>query len=111
MRCACAPPRILRITRRAVTGMAYNQAWESCRYILNVRRPDTMAEEAVPPPTPPARSKDEVALELMKFIAVSTGYGKGGTAAGYGATPKSTRTPEEYAEALLELFERCRTVV
>ena len=25
----------------------------------------------------PARSRDEVALELMKFIAVTTGYGKG----------------------------------
>ena len=25
------------------------------------------------------RTKDEVALELMKFIAVTTGYGKGAT--------------------------------
>ncbi|HYO80831.1 MAG TPA: hypothetical protein VES20_05470 [Bryobacteraceae bacterium] len=71
-----------------------------------------MADEpAAVPPTPPARSKDEVALELMKFIAVSTGYGKGGAGAGYGATPKSSRSPEEHAEALLELFERCRIVV
>jgi hypothetical protein len=62
------------------------------------------------PPTPPTRSKDEVALELMKFIAVSTGYGKGGSSAGYG-TPKPTKTPEEQADALLELFDRCRSVV
>jgi hypothetical protein len=55
------------------------------------------------------KTKDEVALELMKFIAVTTGYGKGGSAAGYGAKP--TRTAEEYAESLLELFDRCRTVV
>lgn len=55
------------------------------------------------------RSQDEVALELMKFIAVTTGYGKGGSTAGYGAKP--ARTPEEYAEALIELFERCRKVV
>jgi len=27
------------------------------------------------------RNKDEVALELMKFIAVTTGYGKGNTSA------------------------------
>src|ERR1035441_6125583 len=27
-------------------------------------------------PSAPARSKDEVAVELMKFIAVTTGYGK-----------------------------------
>ena len=54
-------------------------------------------------------NKDEVALELMKFIAVTTGYGKGGSAAGFGG--KTTRTPEEYADSLLELYERCRTVV
>jgi hypothetical protein len=61
------------------------------------------------PATGPARSKDEVALELMKFVAVTTGYGKGPVAAGYGA--KSGRSSEEYADALLELFERCRTIV
>ena len=70
-----------------------------------------MAEETNTPPAAPGRSKDEVALELMKFIAVSTGYGKGaGSGAGYG-TAKAARTPEEYADSLLELFERCRTVV
>lgn len=57
------------------------------------------------------RSKDEVALELMKFIAVSTGFGKSGqTAAGF--SPKAgTRSPEELAEDLLELFDRCRKAV
>ena len=67
--------------------------------------------EASAPPTPPAKSKDEVALEMMKFIAVTTGYGKGNmTATGFSGKPAS-RSAEEYAEALLELFERCRTVV
>ncbi|HTP89422.1 MAG TPA: hypothetical protein VMJ34_20875 [Bryobacteraceae bacterium] len=56
------------------------------------------------------QSQDEVALELMKFVAVTTGYGKGsGTAAGFGG--KATRTAEEYADSLLQLFERCREVV
>jgi len=54
-------------------------------------------------------SKDEVALELMKFIAVTTGYGKGQSGAGFAA--KAARSPEEYAESLLELFERCRAAV
>jgi len=59
----------------------------------------------------PARSGDEVALELMKFIAVSTGYGRASqSAAGFSGKP-ATRSPEEHAEALLELFERCRRVV
>ncbi|HLN01961.1 MAG TPA: hypothetical protein VK335_21905 [Bryobacteraceae bacterium] len=58
----------------------------------------------------PARSRDEVALELMKFVAVTTGYGKG-TGSGAGFSGKTTRSPEEYADALLQLFERCRVVV
>jgi hypothetical protein len=57
------------------------------------------------------RSSNEVALEMMKFIAVTTGYGKtshsgtgfSGKALGYSA--------EEHATALLELFERCRKAV
>jgi hypothetical protein len=58
----------------------------------------------------PGRSKEETALELMKFIAVTTGYGKGGGAAA-GFSGKPSRTAEEYAEALLQLYERCRDVV
>ncbi|HTP33682.1 MAG TPA: hypothetical protein VMJ75_15995 [Candidatus Acidoferrales bacterium] len=57
------------------------------------------------------RSKDEVALELMKFIAVNTGYGKASQgSAGFSGKPL-TRSPEEHAEALIELFNRCRKVV
>lgn len=70
-----------------------------------------MAEEpASQNPAPSGRSKDDVALELMKFIAITTGYGKGTAGAGYGAN-KASRSAEEYADSLLELFERCRTVV
>jgi hypothetical protein len=58
---------------------------------------------------PPGRNIDEVALEMMKFIAVTTGYGKGGSGAGF--TGKGAKTPEEYADSLLQLFERCRAVV
>jgi len=59
----------------------------------------------------PASNKDEVALELMKFIAVTTGYGKGNNASTGFGTGRAARTPEEYAESLLELFERCRKTV
>lgn len=58
-------------------------------------------------PTP--HNPDDIALELMKFIAVTTGYGRGTPTAGFGG--KGPRTSEEYADALLELFERCRTTV
>ncbi len=54
----------------------------------------------------PARTKEEIALEMMKFIAVTTGYGKGAPATGY--TGKSANTAEEYADSLLQLYRRCR---
>ena len=56
------------------------------------------------------KNRDEVALELMKFIAMTTGYGKGTTAA-TGFSGKISKSAEEYAESLLQLFEKCRDVV
>ncbi|HEY3938089.1 MAG TPA: hypothetical protein VGL97_11695 [Bryobacteraceae bacterium] len=58
---------------------------------------------------PVAKSPDELALELTKFIAVTTGYGRGTPTAGFGG--KGPRSAEEYADALLDLFTRCRSVV
>jgi hypothetical protein len=57
-----------------------------------------------------AKNRDEVALELMKFIAVTTGYGKG-NAPSAGFSGKAAKSPEEYADSLIKLFERCREVV
>jgi hypothetical protein len=68
-----------------------------------------MPEDSSNSAPPPPRNTDEVALEMMKFVAVTTGYGKGGSSAGFAG--KGSKTPEEYAEALLQLFERCRTVI
>ncbi len=66
-----------------------------------------MAEELTEKPH--TSNPDEVALELMKFIAVTTGYGRGATTAGFGG--KGPRSAEEYADSLLDLFDRCRSVV
>ena len=57
-------------------------------------------------------SQDQVALEMMKFIAVTTGYGKGAVApaAGFGGKAGG-RSAEEYADSLLDLFKKCRDVV
>lgn len=57
------------------------------------------------------RTKDDVALDLMKFIAVNTGYGKSGQAAAGFSAKSGTRSPEELAEDLLTLFDRCRKVI
>ena len=54
-------------------------------------------------------TKDEIALELTRFIAQTTGVGKTGTGAGFAG--KAPKTPEEQVDALLQLYERCRTAV
>ena len=57
----------------------------------------------------PGSTKEEVALELMKFVATTTGVGKTTTGAGFGG--KSPKGPEEQVDALLNLYERCRAVL
>jgi hypothetical protein len=62
------------------------------------------------PAGPSGMNKDEVALELTRFIATTTGLGK--SAAGTGFAGKSpAKTPEEQVDALLQLYERCRESV
>ena len=58
-----------------------------------------------------ARGKDEVALDLMKFIAVVTGYGKATHVSTGFSAKQGSLSAQEHAEALLELFERCRKAV
>jgi len=66
-----------------------------------------MTDEKESPKKP--ESKEEVALELMRFIATTTGLGKSAGGAGFGG--KATKGPEEQVDALLQLYERCRAVV
>ena len=77
-----------------------------------VDTPTVSGPETAPASSPaPGRNPDEIALELMKFIAVTTGYGKtGGSSAGFSGKP-TKNVAEEHADSLLALFERCRKVV
>ncbi len=57
------------------------------------------------------RRNEDIALDLMKFIAMTTGYGKAGAAtAGFGGNPTASK-PEDYANHLLELYGRCLKAV
>jgi len=57
-----------------------------------------------------ARRPEDIALDLMKFIALTTGYGK--MQAGAGFSGKSAAPGDkEYADSLLELYGRCRQTV
>jgi hypothetical protein len=79
--------------------------------MAEIEAPSTNAPETPASPPPPGRSPDETALELMKFIAVTTGYGRQSqTTAGFSGKPGG-RTVEEQTDALLELFDRCRKAV
>ena len=55
------------------------------------------------------RRHQDIALDLMKFIALTTGYGKTRTGAGFSGKPATTN--EEYAETLLQLYGRCLEIV
>jgi len=73
-----------------------------------------MAEPNPVTPTPlpvGPRSTEDIALDLMKFIAQTSGYGRGGgSGAGFSGKPVAASN-EEYAESLLQLYERCRATV
>ena len=69
---------------------------------------DPMSEAATLPVG--TRRNEDIALDLMKFIAMTTGYGKTGSAgAGFGSSVASK--PEDYATHLLELYGRCLSAV
>ncbi len=54
------------------------------------------------------RRLEDVALDLMKFVAMTAGIGKAGMPAGF---QSRTDKNEDVVESLLELYERCRGVV
>jgi hypothetical protein len=67
--------------------------------------------DEVPNTTAGPRRNEDIALDLMKFIAMTTGYGRTSSSGvgfqGSGAASK----PEEYAAHLLELYGKCLQAV
>jgi hypothetical protein len=57
-----------------------------------------------------AKRNEEIALEMMKFIATTTGYGKIG-APGAGFQGGTVQKAEDYATHLLELYTRCLNTI
>jgi hypothetical protein len=58
-----------------------------------------------------SRRNEDIALDMMKFIASTTSYGKAG-APGVGFQGSvTTKAAEEYAQHLLELYGRCLDAV
>jgi hypothetical protein len=64
-----------------------------------------------PSTTAGSRRDEDIALDLMKFVALTTGYGRTSSSGvgfqGSGAAAK----PDEYAAHLLELYGKCMDAV
>ncbi len=57
------------------------------------------------------RRNEDIALDLMKFVAMTTGYGRtSSTGVGFQGSGAAAK-PEEYAAHLLELYGKCLQAV
>jgi hypothetical protein len=67
--------------------------------------------DEAPNMTAGSRRNEDIALDLMKFVAMTTGYGRTtSTGAGFGGTGAAAK-PEDYAAQLLELYGKCLQAV
>ncbi len=58
-----------------------------------------------------SRRNEDIALDLMKFVAMTTGYGRTtSTGVGFQGSGAASK-PEEYAGHLLELYGKCLQAV
>jgi len=58
-----------------------------------------------------SRRNEDIALDLMKFVAATTNYGRtAGSGVGFQGTGAVAK-PEEYADHLLELYGKCLKAV
>jgi hypothetical protein len=98
------PANILAIIRR----MQDEEEDDDIPVIPDRGRGEGIMEEAEGKPGAGSGRRDEdIALDLMKFVAMTTGYGRT-TSSGVGFQGTgSAAKPEEYAEKLLELYGRC----
>lgn len=65
----------------------------------------------VPSTAAGSRRNEDIALDLMKFIAMTTGYGRtSSTGVGFQGSGAASK-PEDYAMHLLELYGKCLQAV
>ncbi len=70
-------------------------------------RGEGIMEEAPATGSGAARRNEDIALDLMKFVAMTTGYGRTtSTGVGFQGTGSAAK-PEDFAERLLELYGKC----
>jgi len=70
-------------------------------------RGEGIMEEGAATGSGAARRNEDIALDLMKFVAMTTGYGRvTSSAVGFQGSGSAAK-PEDYAEKLLELYGKC----
>jgi hypothetical protein len=66
--------------------------------------------DQLPNSTNTARRNEDIALDLLKFVASTTGVGRPG-AASTGFVAASAAKPEDHVNQLLELYTKCLQTV
>ena len=56
------------------------------------------------------RRNEDIALDMMKFIAMTTGYGRTASGVGFQGAAAANKA-EDYAQHLLELYGKCLIAV
>jgi hypothetical protein len=78
---------------------------------ISVRFSEATMDESTHSTAGGARRNEDIALDMMRFIALTTGYGKtAGGGAGFGTAAAASK-PDEYAQHLLELYGKCLNAV
>ncbi len=79
--------------------------------IPSIRIPTEAFMDEGTPSSGGARRNEDIALDLMKFVAMTTGYGRTtSSGVGFQGTGAAAK-PEDYANHLLELYGRCLQAV
>jgi len=74
-------------------------------------RGEGVMDEATSTGAGAGRRDEDIALDLMKFVAMTTGYGRTtSTGVGFQGTGAAAK-PEDYATHLLELYGKCLAAV
>jgi hypothetical protein len=75
--------------------------------VISGRGEGAMADEVPATGSGASRRNEDIALDLMKFVAMTTGYGRTtSTGVGFQGTGSAAK-PEDYADRLLELYGKC----
>ena len=72
---------------------------------------DSKDQLSAPAASSHARRTEDIALDLLKFVAVAANLGSKGPASTTGFAAPSTAKPEDQVEQMLKLYARCREAV